>query len=641
MWSGDFCREDVPVRGFGRLSTLVVYGGHMSRQQTGSSTATLPPRASSVGAMFLNRVKVAPSAEAFRSPLADGEPWRSWSWQETETRVRAIAGGLLSLGIQVEQRVAIASTTRLEWIWADLAIMLAGGATTTVYPATQAEDVAFILADSGSVVVFAEDDSQVAKLREQRHALDQVHKVVVFEGTADGDWVISLDDLAALGDTFLAEHPSVIEEIVATLTPDHLATLVYTSGTTGRPKGVELTHAAWTYEGAAVEGLNLLRSDLLQFLWLPLSHVFGKVLLSAQWQLGFATAVDGRVDRIVDNLAIIKPTFMAAAPRIFEKVYTRIVSTTEAEGGVKAKIFAWAFRVGLDVVNRKAEGKSIPPHLKAQHLVADKLVFSKIRHRLGGRIEYFVSGSAALSPDIANWFLAAGLIILEGYGLTETSAGSCVNLPDDFKIGTVGRPLPGTEIKIAEDGEILIKGPGVMRGYHHQPEQSAEVLIGDGWFATGDVGEIDDDGRLRITDRKKDLVKTSNGKYIAPSAIESSFKALFPIASQMIVQAEGRSYATALITLDPDALITWANGLSLDASDPEELATGTVVRTHVEVAIKELNGRLNRWETIKDFRVLPRDLTVEDGELTPSLKVKRRVVSEHYASVIAEMYTKP
>ena len=322
--------------------------------------------------------------------------------------------------------------------------------------------------------------------------------------------------------------PAVIEEIVATLTPEHLATLVYTSGTTGRPKGVELTHAAWTYEGAAVDALNLLRSDLLQFLWLPLSHVFGKVLLSAQWQLGFATAVDGRVDRIVDNLGIIQPTFMAAAPRIFEKVYTRIVSTTEAEGGAKAKIFSWAFGVGLDVVHRKAEGKSIPPHLKAQHAVADKLVFSKIRHRLGGRIEYFVSGSAALSPDIANWFLAAGLIILEGYGLTETSAGSCVNLPDDFKIGTVGRPLPGTEIRIAEDGEILIKGPGVMRGYHHQAEQTAEVLLDDGWFATGDVGEIDDDGRLRITDRKKDLVKTSNGKYIAPSAIESSFKALVP-----------------------------------------------------------------------------------------------------------------
>ena len=216
-----------------------------------------------------------------------------------------------------------------------------------------------------------------------------------------------------------------------------------------------------------------------------------------------------------------------------------------------------------------------------------------------------------------------------------------MNLPDDFKIGTVGRPLPGTEIKIAEDGEILIKGPGVMRGYHHLPEQTAEVLLGDGWFATGDVGEIDDDGRLRITDRKKDLVKTSNGKYIAPSAIESSFKALFPIASQMIVQAEGRSYATALITLDPDALITWANGLSLDASDPGGARDRNGRAPHVEAAIEELNGRLNRWETIKDFRVLPRDLTVEEGELTPSLKVKRRVVSERYASVIAEMYAKP
>jgi long-chain acyl-CoA synthetase len=613
----------------------------MTTTHVGSATAALPSRASSAGAVFLDRVKMAPNAEAFRSPEGDGEPWRSWTWHETETRVRAVAGGLLSLGLQVEQRVAIASTTRLEWIWADLAIMLAGGATTTVYPATQSDDVAFILQDSGSVIVFAEDDSQVAKLRERHYDLKHVVAVVVFDGTSDGDWVITLDELRERGDKYLAEHPSAIEEIVASLTPDHLATLVYTSGTTGRPKGVELTHGSWTYEGAAVEALGLLRADLVQFLWLPLSHVFGKVLLSAQWQIGFSTAVDGRVDRIVDNLGIIQPTFMAAAPRIFEKVYTRIVSTTEAEGGIKAKIFSWAFNVGLDVVKRETEGRSVPPHLRAQQVIADRLVFSKIRHRLGGRIEYFVSGSAALSPDIANWFLAAGLIILEGYGLTETSAGSCVNLPTDFKIGTVGRPLPGSEIRLAEDGEILIKGPGVMRGYHNHPDQSAEVLVGDGWFATGDVGEIGDDGRLRITDRKKDLVKTSNGKYIAPSAIESSFKARCPIASQMVVQAEGRSFATALVTIDPDALQTWAHGQGLDASDAEAFATGDLVRAHVAAAVDELNARLNRWETIKDFRVLPRDFTVESGELTPSLKVKRKVVREHYAAEIEEMYAKP
>lgn len=605
--------------------------------QTGSATAPLPGRASSLGAAFLDRVRVAPDAEAFRSPLADGEPWRSWTWAETEAKVRALTGGLLSLGLQIEQRVAIASTTRLEWIWSDLAIMLAGGATTTVYPATQSDDVAFILQDSGSVVVIAEDDVQVAKLRERRHDLKDVHTVIVIDGTPDGDWVLGLEEILDRGSRYLVEHPSAIEEIVASLTPEHLATLVYTSGTTGRPKGVELTHNSWTYEGAAVEALGLLRADLVQFLWLPLSHVFGKVLLAAQWQIGFTTAVDGRIDRIVDNLGLIKPTFMAAPPRIFEKVYTRIVSTTEAEGGIKAKIFAWAFRVGLDVVGRQAAGRGVPPHVRAQHVLADRLVFSKIRHRLGGRIEYFVSGSAALSPDIANWFLAAGLIILEGYGLTETSAGSCVNLPHDFRIGTVGRPLPGTEIRIADDGEILIKSPSVMRGYHHHPDQTSQV-INDGWFATGDVGEIDADGRVKITDRKKDLVKTSGGKYIVPSAIESSFKALCPMASQMVIQAEGRNFATALITIDPDALQTWAHGQGLDPSDVEAFTTGDLVRSQVAKAVDELNARLNRWETIKDFRVLPRDFTVEDGELTPSLKVKRRAVSDRYASVINEMY---
>ncbi|HTY73838.1 MAG TPA: long-chain fatty acid--CoA ligase [Actinomycetes bacterium] len=610
----------------------------MTLTHTGSVNTVLPARAPSVGAAFLERVKAAPDADAFRSPQGDGEPWRVWSWRETETRVRALAGGLLSLGLQIEQRVAIASTTRLEWIWADLAIMLAGGATTTVYPSTQTDDVAYILQDSESVVVFAEDDTQIAKLRERRHDLPDVHTVVVFDGTPDGEWVISLDELKERGEKYLVEHPSALEEIVASLTPDSLATLVYTSGTTGRPKGVELTHGAWTYEGAAVESLNLLRHDQVQFLWLPLSHVFGKVLLAAQWQIGFSTAVDGRVERIIDNLEVIKPSFMAAAPRIFEKVYTRIVSTTEAEGGVKAKIFDWAFRVGLDVVNRQTEGRSVPPQLKAQQLLADRLVFSKIRSRMGGKVEYFVSGSAALSPEIARWFLAAGLIILEGYGLTETAAGSCVNLPTDFRIGTVGRPLPGTEVKLAEDGEILIKGPAVMRAYHNHPDQTAEVLSADGWFATGDVGEIDPDGKVRITDRKKDLVKTSGGKYIVPSAIESAFKALCPIASQMVVQAEGRHFATALVTIDPDAMQTWAHGQGLDASDPAKFATGEAVRSHVARSIEELNSRLNRWETIKDFRVLEHDLTVEAGELTPSLKVKRKVVSERYAAVIAEMY---
>ncbi len=604
---------------------------------TGSADYPLPAAAASVGQVFLDRVAASGSQEAFREPTASGG-WRSWTWAETDTWVRTLAAGLLALGIQPQDRVAIASSTRLEWIHADLAVMLAGAATTTVYQSTQAEDVGFILSDSGSRIVIAEDDKQLDKLKSVRGELGAVEKVVMIDGVSEGDWVIDLQELSRLGEEHLKANPTAVDDAVAAVTSDQLATLIYTSGTTGRPKGVELTHGNWTYEGAAIQALDILRPDHIHFLWLPLAHSFGKVLLSAQLQIGLVTVVDGRVDRIVDNLGLIQPTVMAAAPRIFEKVYATVVSTTEAEGGVKAKIFSWAFDVGLKAVRLEAEGKPVPALLSAQRKVADTLVFSKIRARMGGRIEYFVSGSAALSREIAEWFNAAGLLILEGYGLTETSAATCVNRPGSFRIGTVGEPLPGTVIRVADDGELLVKGPGVMRGYHGLPEQTAEVFVDDGWFATGDIGEIDEGGRVRITDRKKDLVKTSGGKYIAPSAIEATFKSISPLVSQMVVYAEGRNYATALITIDFDSLTVWAKGKGLDSGDQQGLATGPDVRTELEGAIKELNSRLNRWETIKDFRVLARDLTIEDGELTPSLKVKRKVVTVRYAEILDSMY---
>ncbi len=609
----------------------------MTATSTGSVNTPLPSTAVSVGRVFLDRVAASGPQEAFREPTATGG-WRSWTWTETETWVRSLAAGLLALGVSSQDRVAIAAATRLEWIHADLAIMLAGAATTTVYPSTQADDVAFIVSDSGSKVVIAENDAQISKLLEVRDQIPEVARVVVIDGVAEGDWIIDLDQLARLGAEHLAAHPHAVDEAVANVTSDDLATLIYTSGTTGRPKGVELTHGNWTYEGASIESMNLIRRDHVHFLWLPLSHSFGKVLLSAQLQVGFLTVVDGRVDKIVDNLAIIQPTVMAAAPRIFEKVYARVVSTTEAEGGVKAKIFTWAFDVGLKAVRLEAAGKSVPALLSVQRKVADRLVFSKIRARMGGRIEYFVSGSAALSREIAEWFNAAGLLILEGYGLTETSAGTCVNRPDNFRIGTVGEPLPGTEVRVAEDGELLVRGPGVMRGYHGLPDQTSEVMLGDGWFATGDIGEIDEAGRVRITDRKKDLVKTSGGKYIAPSVIESTFKSISPLVSQMVVCVEGRNYATALVTVDPDSLKTWASGKGLSTDDLPKLTTGPEVHDELAAAVAVLNSRLNRWETIKDFRVLPRDLTVEDGELTPSLKIKRKVVTEHFAAELDSMY---
>jgi long-chain acyl-CoA synthetase len=609
----------------------------MARMTSGSTDPrSYPTPAASVARMFYDRVAATPYGEAFRHPTAAG--WASVTWAQAEETVKTMAAGLLALGIRPEQRVAVASATRIEWIYADLAIMCAGGATTAVYPSTAASDVAYILADSGTRIVFAEDNIQVAKLRAQRDHLPDLFRVVVFDGQADGEWVLSLADLQALGAKHLVENPTSVDEAVAAVQSEQLATLIYTSGTTGRPKGVELPHRCWTYIGAGAEAIGILRPDDLHYLWLPLSHSFGKMLAAVQLQIGFPTAVDGRIDRVVDNLAVLRPTFMAGPPRIFEKVYSKVVQTVQEEGGAKLRLFDWAFGVGGQVSRAQIDGRRPNPLVRAQFAVADRLVLSKVRARLGGRIRFLVSGSAALSQDIAAWFHAAGLSLIEGYALTETGGGACIGSPEHPVLGVVGLPLLGSEIKLAADGEILIRGPLVMRGYHHLPDATSDVLAADGWFATGDIGEIDDAGRLRVTDRKKDLIKTSGGKYISPQAIEVTFKAVCPLASQMFVHADRRNYATALITLDPDAVAQWARAQGLTETEYPVLAADPTVHAYVQSSIDELNGRLNRWETIKDFRILDHDLSVENDELTPSLKVKRKTMETKYATLLDSMY---
>jgi long-chain acyl-CoA synthetase len=448
--------------------------------------------------------------------------------------------------------------------------------------------------------------------------------------------VITLAELEELGAQLLEQDPTLIEERVSKTSGDSLATLIYTSGTTGRPKGVRLRHSSWTYEGAAIEALEILSEDDLQYLWLPMAHSFGKVLLSAQLACGFPTAVDGRVDKIIENLAVVKPTFMGAAPRIFEKAHGRIVTMQKQEGGAKEKIFNAAFSVGFKVKRLQEQGRPVPLPLKAQHALFDRLVFSKIRDRFGGRVRFFISGAAALNREVAEWFHVAGILILEGYGMTESSAGSVVNHPDRYKFGTVGLVFPSTEVKIAEDGEVLIKGPGVMEGYHNLPEATQETLV-DGWLHTGDIGEFDGD-HLRITDRKKDLFKTSGGKYIAPAAIESQFKAICPLASQFIVHGAERSYCVALITLDPDALANWAEHAGRPGLAYEEIVKLPEIEKLVEEYVGELNKRLNRWESIKKWVILDHDLTVESGEITPSLKVKRKVVEDNHRDKIDALY---
>ncbi len=604
--------------------------------------SVLENRAQSVGHLFRNRVTATPDRAAFMHAVVrpDGDDWLTVSWAELDVVVREVGAGLVALGVEAEDRVAIASSTRYEWALADLAVMVSGGATTTIYPTTIADDVAFILADSGTKVVFAENAEQLDKLRSIRSQIPGVSRVVVFDGQSDDDaWTLSLDDVRQLGREYLAGDPGAIDARIDRIQPDQLATIIYTSGTTGRPKGVRLRHSAWTYEAAATESINILAEDDLQYLWLPLAHVFGKVLLTLPLQIGFTTAIDGRIDKIVDNLAVVRPTFMGAAPRIFEKAYGRIQTMMAGEGGLKHKLFVWAGGVGREVSELREQGKNPSGMLARKYAISDKLIGTKIRDRFGGRIRFFISGSAALNQDVARWFDSMGMQIAEGYGLTETSAASFVNRTKAYRYGSVGWALPGTEVRIAEDGEVLLRGPGVMEGYHNNPDATAEALDAEGWLHTGDIGEQDDRGFLRITDRKKDLFKTSGGKYVAPSIIESTFKGLCPYASQLVVYGADRNFVSALITLDPDAIQGWAAQHGMEGASYQEIVTSDACREMVQGYVDQLNAGLNRWETIKKFTILESDLTVEDGELTPSLKLKRKVVAEKYQDLLDAHYT--
>ncbi|MGV9983825.1 AMP-dependent synthetase/ligase [Streptomyces olivaceus] len=618
-----------------------------------SDTQTLiENRPPSVAGLFLERVAATPDAEAYRHPVppASGEgpdDWQSLTWAQAAERVYAIAAGLIELGVQPEQRVALASSTRLEWILTDLGIMCAGAATTTVYPQTNADESAYILSDSESRVLIAEDAAQLAKARDKRAELpDLTHVVVIDAAGADTseDWVLTLDELRRRGAARLEKDPQLIKERVGALTKDQLATLIYTSGTTGRPKGVRLPHDCWSYMAKAISATGLVTKDDVQYLWLPLAHVFGKVLTSGQIEAGHVTAVDGRVDKIIENLPIVQPTYMAAVPRIFEKVYNGVAAKARAGGGAKYKIFQWAAGIAREYAkatqdNFKRTGTaSAPAGLRTKHAVADRLVYAKIREAFGGRLRACISGSAALAPEIGYFFAGAGIHILEGYGLTESSAASFVNPGEAYRTGTVGKPLPGTEVRVADDGEILLRGPGIMEGYHKLPEKTAEVLEADGWFHTGDIGELSPDGYLRITDRKKDLIKTSGGKYIAPAEVEGQFKAVCPYVSNILVHGADRNFCTALIALDEIAITEWAKENGLEGRPYAEIVAAPATVELVDGYVKQLNEGLQRWQTIKKYRLLPRDLDIEHGEITPSLKLKRPVVEREYKGLIEEMY---
>lgn len=590
----------------------------------------------SVPQMFLQRVAKTPDREAYLFP--DGDGWTPLTWRQVGDRVKAIACGLRALGLGDEERGAILSSTRLDWILADLGILAAGGATTTIYPSSTTSDCLFILKDSGARVLFAENREQADRIAEKRAEVPDVVAIVTFEGSGSDDgFVLTTDALMEKGRAWDAANPGRFEQVVDAVRTDALATLIYTSGTTGLPKGVELTHDCWLYEAEGIDELKLLTEDDRQYLWLPLAHSFGKVLEAAQLRIGFSTAVDGRVEKIVENLGQVKPTFVAAVPRIFEKIYNKVVGGAKEAGGAKWAIFSWALDVGREVSRLKLAGMEPTGLLAFKHKIAHKLVFVKLQTLFGGRLRCFISGSAPLAKALGEFFHATGVLVLEGYGLTETSAATCVNTPERLRFGTVGHPLPGTRVKIAEDGEILIKGRGVMRGYHNLPEQTAEALDADGWLHSGDIGHVED-GFVKITDRKKDLIKTSAGKYVAPQMLERKLAVACPYVSHSLAHGDTRNFVSMLIALDPEAITKWAAAHGLGGKGYAEIVASQEVRALIAPYIDEVNKDVSQWEQVKKWTILPADLSLESGDLTPSMKLKRKAVEQKYRQVLDGFY---
>ncbi|MEL6345809.1 MAG: AMP-dependent synthetase/ligase, partial [Myxococcota bacterium] len=598
----------------------------------------------SVGAGCVQGVGVWCRGDAVEEHLRDG--WQTLRWQDVARQVRQIACGLKHLGLEPEQRCAILAETRVEWILADLGVLCAAGATTTIFPASATSECAHILNDSKTRFVFVDTPQQLDRLRQIRDQIPGVERVILIEqDERDGDarddaWALSLQALMRHGKHWDEAHPDDYLRAIKRIPPDALATLIYTSGTTGQPKGVELTHDCWLFEAEAIDALGFLSPADTQYLWLPLAHSFGKVLEVTLIRIGIPTAVDGSVDRLVDNLRSMRPTFIAAVPQIFERIFNQVRKTAEQSGRIRKRMFEWAFEIGRQVSQLQQQGRSPEGMLSMQHALAERMVFQRIRSLFGGKIRFFISGSAPLPDEIAEFFHAAGLLILEGYGLTESSAASFVNRPDRFKFGTVGPPVPGVQVRLAEDdSEILLKGRGIMRAYFNLAQDTADAFDHDGWLKTGDIGEIDEDNFLRIVDRKKDLIKTSSGKLVAPQKLEGRLLAACPYIRHVLVHGDRRSFCVALITLDDDAIAPWLKDNGLGELRRSEQIHHHAVKTLIQRYVDAMNVDLARHETIRDFTILSRPFSVENGELTASLKLKRRAVEEKHSALLNQFYT--
>ncbi len=594
--------------------------------------------------MFFDRAAVR-AAKPRYTVKRDGQ-WRQVTWEQMATAVREIAAGLVAIGVQPGQKIAILSSTRPEWMEADLATYAAGCVSVPIYQSNLPHECGYILANSESRVCFVENAKQLDKIRTtQREGFEldgkqcpvQVDRIILMEGESGESDVTGFAELRAQGRTVLGRTEEALTSRMAAVGRDDLATIVYTSGTTGPPKGVMQTHGNHLASLEAVGAVDLAREGEIDFLFLPLAHSFARMLEYYGFWVGTVTAFASSVDAVAQEIAEVRPHLIPSVPRIFEKIYGRITSTRESSNVVKRGLFDWAVGVGRQRSLAEQERQPVPLVTAAQAIAADFLVLSKIRDVLGGRVRLMVSGGAPLAREIIEFFHAAGVLILEGYGLTETTPILTVNRPDHFKFGTVGQAIDGVTLRIAPDGEILAKGPNIAQGYYKRPEATAESWDRDGWFHTGDIGEIDGEGFLRITDRKKDLIKTSGGKYVAPQNIENLLKTQ-PHISQAVVIGDNRKYCVALVTVDLDEVERFAKAHDIAVAERNELVRHPRVVELIDGEVQNVNKQLASYESVKYFRILDRDFAQETGELTPSLKVKRKVVTERFRDLIDDMY---
>jgi len=590
-----------------------------------------------VAKVFFNRVNKYGPRKGLRVKR-DGV-WMDISWEEWGRNVKDLAMGLIVLGLKEKEHVSLLSENRPEWVYTDLAVLAAGSADVPIYATNIPDQVEHILKDSESRFIVVSSEMQLQKVVEVKKNVPKLEKLIIMdpENEHPEDWILTFAEVLELGRERGDEN--AFQARLENGTPEALATLIYTSGTTGAPKGVMLTHDNFIANMRAVTNVLPLNDSDLALSFLPLSHSFERLGgYYATMFLGGTIAYAESIDKVPDNIQEIRPTVMCSVPRLYEKMHARVLNMVESGPPMKKKLFFWSMGVGSEVSKIISAKKEMPAALKIKQKLADKLVFTKLRDRMGGRLRFFVSGGAPLAREIAEFFHAAGILILEGYGLTETTPVITANRPDSYKLGSVGQPLANLEVKIAQDGEILVRGPSVMKGYFNRPDDTREVLSDDGWFSTGDIGYLDQDNFLYITDRKKDIIVTAGGKNIAPQNIENLLK-LNRFVEQVCVIGDQRKFLTALVIPSFPDLEAFAAENGVPSDDREALVKDPRIQKLFQDAVDEVNAHLARYETVKKFEVLPVEFTQETGELTPTLKVKRKVVSKKYQNQIDEMYS--